>query len=784
MSRRPWLPKWLRLWPSSRNPRPARRTTGAFAPSLETLEDRLAPSATPVHLYKLNGNLTDQMGGPSLVANGGSFTSTRYVFGPDQGLQLTGGLADPTTYSVATVVSLNSLSNFFNKLIDFQNLTTDDGLYVANGRLEIFPGGPGPDSISANQDFQLVLTRDGPSGVTCIYLNGVLEVSYTGTPSNDAVPAQNILTFFEDDHVSGGHEAVGGSVDYIAIYDHALSASEIANLGDPQVGPPPTVAADHGTVMVSEGQTATDTGTWTNAVSLSASAGSVTQSAGGTWSWSLATTDSDQTQTVTITATNADGIQTSTAFSLVVTGVPPSVAADHAGVTVNEGQTATNTGTWSKPGEDAVTVTASAGTVTENPGGTWSWSLATTDSDQTQTVTITATDDDGVATSTTFQLTVSSVPPSVAADQASVTVSAGQTATNTGTWSKPGEDTVTLTASAGTVTENPGGTWSWSFATTGATQSQTVTVTATDDDGAATTTTFSLVVQSTQHTPPVITNLHSSTDSDHPSSDGLVTIWGGFNTRGQGPAQVTVDWGDGSAAQTLTSVDQSHGRFNGNHAYAHGGVFTVTVTVSDAGGTTTANTTAYVSGEGLVGGTLYVVGTAGRDRVEIDLAHGHDRGRPALRVSTWLGNDATASPTRRPNVIDFDPSAVSRIVVIAGAGDDKVSIDHAVKIDAIVLGGSGQNYLHGGGGNDVLVGGPGKNELHAGLGNDILIGGGGKDDLDCGPGRDLLIHGRAAHQGDLNALSAAIAAWVAGNRAAALAALGTITDDGGHHHGH
>ena len=67
--------------------------------------------------------------------------------------------------------------------------------------------------------------------------------------------------------------------------------------------------------------------------------------------------------------------------SITVTAVNdgPTVARDSATVTVNEGQTASNTGTWADADGDTVTLTASRGTVTRNANGTWSWSFATTD---------------------------------------------------------------------------------------------------------------------------------------------------------------------------------------------------------------------------------------------------------------------------------------------------------------------------------------------------------------------------------------------------------------------
>ncbi|MCA9110358.1 MAG: PKD domain-containing protein, partial [Planctomycetaceae bacterium] len=91
---------------------------------------------------------------------------------------------------------------------------------------------------------------------------------------------------------------------------------------------------------------------------------------------------------------------------------PPSVAVDSASVSVDEGNTAANTGTYSDAEGFAVTLTASVGTVLNNGDGTWSWSWDTSDGpDDSQTVTITATSVRGLSTDTTFDLTVQNVAP-------------------------------------------------------------------------------------------------------------------------------------------------------------------------------------------------------------------------------------------------------------------------------------------------------------------------------------------------------------------------------------
>jgi PhoPQ-activated pathogenicity-related protein len=89
--------------------------------------------------------------------------------------------------------------------------------------------------------------------------------------------------------------------------------------------------------------------------------------------------------------------------------------------------------------------------------------------------------------------------PQVTANNATVTVPAGTTATNSGTWTQTGfAGADIITASVGTITQTGSGgsgTWSWSFPVTSTSQSQTVTITASDGQGDMATTTFSLVVK-------------------------------------------------------------------------------------------------------------------------------------------------------------------------------------------------------------------------------------------------------------------------------------------------
>jgi FtsP/CotA-like multicopper oxidase with cupredoxin domain len=94
----------------------------------------------------------------------------------------------------------------------------------------------------------------------------------------------------------------------------------------------------------------------------------------------------------------------------------PNVNADAEGVTVDEGQTATMSGTYSDPDAgDTVTLTGPAiGTFTDNGDGTWDWSYTTTDGpDESQVLYVTATDAGGHTAQTAFNLVVNNVAPTL-----------------------------------------------------------------------------------------------------------------------------------------------------------------------------------------------------------------------------------------------------------------------------------------------------------------------------------------------------------------------------------
>jgi len=163
---------------------------------------------------------------------------------------------------------------------------------------------------------------------------------------------------------------------------------------------------------------------------------------------------------------------------------------------VVEGQHATNTGTWSDANAgDTVSLSASVGSVTKsgtNAAGTWSWSYDTTDGpDKSQTVTVTATDDKGRSATTTFDLTVDNVAPSVEAS-IDAEINCRTNATLDWSFTDPGTDadwtvdvdwgdTTSSTATVG-ATDPKSGTLNHAYE---APDNYSATVTVTNDDGAS-----------------------------------------------------------------------------------------------------------------------------------------------------------------------------------------------------------------------------------------------------------------------------------------------------------
>jgi hypothetical protein len=224
-----------------------------------------------------------------------------------------------------------------------------------------------------------------------------------------------------------------------------------------------------------------------------------------------------------------------------------------------------------------------------------------------------------------------------------------------------------------------------------------------------------------------------------------------------------INWGDGT---TLT-IPRTAGNGSGvavDHVYTTPGTYTVKVTATEDGGTTSAAVSSSLTEQTvqMQGGTLAVGGTTGNDTIILSPAD--STGDINVNFNgTSLGN--------------FKPT--DHIFVYGQSGNDTIQLA-SKKINSVVYNVTVPAFLYGGGtGNDtldargstannVLTGGGGKNTLYGGQGRDILIAGLGASQLNAGNGDDIFIGGWTAYDltssamtydKKLSALEAIMAEW-------------------------
>ena len=190
-----------------------------------------------------------------------------------------------------------------------------------------------------------------------------------------------------------------------------------------------------------------------------------------------------------------------------------------------------------------------------------------------------------------------------------------------------------------------------------------------------------------------------------------------------------VHWGDGA----VTGPVHSGATLAKTHTYAHPGGYTVTLDVLDKDGVAGAQVTRTLTVAAVApdvcgkGRTLLVGGTPGNDVIAITA------GTTSKTVRVVVNGVA------EPVAVGF-----TRVVVDAGAGNDRVTFTGGPAVSRIVYGGAGDDVLSSGNGPAVLVGGPGRDVLTGGTQRDVLIGGAGADIETGGGGDDILLDGATA----------------------------------------
>jgi Ca2+-binding RTX toxin-like protein len=273
--------------------------------------------------------------------------------------------------------------------------------------------------------------------------------------------------------------------------------------------------------------------------------------------------------------------------------------------------------------------------------------------------------------------------------------------------------------------DNPSGTISDNY---------TINLTVSDDDSGSNPGSTSVTVNNVA---PVITSTDNSASSQEKAEEGEpVIISGAFTDVGTlDTHEVTYDWGDGTIEPATLNQGSGSGTFTADHAYAAGGIFTVTITVTDDDTQSdTAVETVFITGAGVqtIDGkqVLFIVGTNEADRVHV--------------IQQGNGNvvvQANFLPRGRRTF--FEP--IDEIRMYLCAGDDRGTVAASVQIPALLDGGLGNDELNAAGASAVLLGGAGIDTLVGSGANDLLIGGTGQDRLVGNGLEDILIGGDTSY---------------------------------------
>jgi Ca2+-binding RTX toxin-like protein len=134
---------------------------------------------------------------------------------------------------------------------------------------------------------------------------------------------------------------------------------------------------------------------------------------------------------------------------------------------------------------------------------------------------------------------------------------------------------------------------------------------------------------------------------------------------------------------------------------------------------------------------LNVAGTAAAERIEVG-----QLGRGAVGVNLNAQADGSAQDA---DVTLAAPQAAGVVLrAVAKGGNDTVSALGGPAFSGPIA--ADRLSLTGGSGNDRLLGGPGNEFLNGEDGNDLLLGGRGRDRLAIGAGRDLAKGGKGSDQ--------------------------------------
>jgi len=203
-------------------------------------------SAQPLQEYFFNNNFNGTAGGGTLSevlacgAGLGSFStqtittsagfcsnSTAFCFNDGAGLSYPNNSVT-SQYTINLFCKFNVLSGY-TRIIDFSNGASDNGIYLLNNCLNLFPNGTiGPcPFFNPNLYYLFTFVRDATTNTISVYVNGTFFSSYVDAtnmyrPATISTP----IIFFRDD-TAVPCEAAPGCIRYASVSSGTLSAAQV-----------------------------------------------------------------------------------------------------------------------------------------------------------------------------------------------------------------------------------------------------------------------------------------------------------------------------------------------------------------------------------------------------------------------------------------------------------------------------------------------------------------------------------------------------------------------------
>ena len=285
--------------------------------------------------------------------------------------------------------------------------------------------------------------------------------------------------------------------------------------------------------------------------------------------------------TATLTVTDNDSATTNQTIDVTINNTAPVITTLTGDTEINEGESATfnaigEAGTAvisSDGGNDTLTYTWDFGDGTPQETGNGEQGTVTHEylDNGDYTVTLTVADEEGDSVSSTLDVTVNNLAPTIAEITGETNISEGTEITYSAIASDPGDDTLTYTWDFGDGSTASGQDVTHTFADNG---NYTITLTVSDDDNASSTQTINVTVNNVA---PTIDEIIGDTEVNEGQE---VTYSAIASDSGNDTLTYTWDFGDGSEIVEGGNV---------THIFTNNGNYTVTLTVSDDDGAATTS---------------------------------------------------------------------------------------------------------------------------------------------------------------------------------------------------